>query len=426
MQTFTASEYLKIDIANAYGHDKWTWDKRIAWFDKNESRMHELLATAKEPAMFYAGCQAYVDALNGTPSGYMISLDATSSGLQLLALLTGCRKSAQICNVVPMRFDEEAEIQRCDGYTVLFEAMLERAKNPELYDQEALGLIGEDGSLLAPKVTRDDTKQAIMTALYSSKAQPKKIFGEGGMLDVFYDTMNAEVPGAWELNEAMPAFWNPEALSHDWVLPDNFHVKVKVMDHVTEVGHFLNTPYDVIRKVNEPTKEGRSLGANTVHSIDGMVVREMGRRCDYDVLRVAEIWNLLAGESCSFPVNQEDEEMVRLLWDHYERTGFLSARILDHIRPGTLDLIGDLQVLKDLLVSLPAKPFKVLAVHDCFRCHPNYGNDLRQQYANILSDIGRSELLSDILSQLTGRAIQIGKLDPEMWQDVKDTEYALS
>ena len=98
--TFTGQEYVKIDIANNYGLDKLTWHERIRWFDQHEQQLDELLASAKEPALFYAGVKAYRDVLAGKPIGYMISLDATSSGLQLLAALTGDRSAAQLCNVV--------------------------------------------------------------------------------------------------------------------------------------------------------------------------------------------------------------------------------------------------------------------------------------------------------------------------------------
>lgn len=61
-----------------------------------------------------------------------------------------------------------------------------------------------------------------------------------------------------------------------------------------------------------------------------------------------------------------------------------------------------------------------------FRCHPNYGNDLRRQYNQILSDIAKSNLLSFILSQVLGQEFTAGKLDNDMWQDVLEAEYALS
>ena len=55
------------------------------------------------------------------------------------------------------------------------------------------------------------------------------------------------------------------------------------MDFVEDSVHFMDRPYGVIRKENVATETGRSLGANIVHSIDGMIVREMGRRCSFDL-----------------------------------------------------------------------------------------------------------------------------------------------
>lgn len=235
MQKFTPLEYLMIDIANSYGLDKLSWDDRIQWFKDHEHCMGEMIHQADEPALFYAGCKAYNDAINGTPSGYMISLDATSSGLQLLAALTGDTLAAELCNVIDTG-------NREDAYTAVYQRMLAQLNETS-------------------KISRDDCKTAIMTALYSSKAEPKRVFGEGALLDLFYDTMVQSAPGAWELNEAMLALWDSNALSHDWVLPDNFHVKVKVMATVKETVHFLNEPFDVFYKVNMPMDEGRSLGA---------------------------------------------------------------------------------------------------------------------------------------------------------------------
>lgn len=401
MQRFTALEYLKIDIANSWGHDKLTWDQRIAWFDKHSANMAEMINEAEEPALFYAGCKAYNDALNGVASGYMISLDATSSGLQLLAVLTGDRLASELCNVVSTG-------KRKDAYTVIYDRML---------------AIINDTS----KITRDDTKQAIMTSLYSSRAMPKKIFGEGALLDIFYNTMATAAPGAWELNEAMLGLWNSNADSHDWVLPDNFHVRVKVMDRITETVHFLNEKFEVHRSINRPTKEGRSLGANTTHSIDGMIVREITRRCDYNMAKATELYELLETDGSTFGVGTKtkDDEMVIILWDHYLTTGYLSARILDHL---TEDNIGhvDGTVIHNLLETLPERPFKVVSIHDCFRVHPNYGNDLRWQYAHQLALIAKSELLSSIISQLVGKPVHVGKLDPKLWLDVQRTDYALS
>lgn len=80
MHHFTGSQYLAIAIANAFGLDKKTWNQRLAWVAENRDNLKTLQRQAKEPAMFFAAVQALEDAEAGKPSGFPISLDATSSG----------------------------------------------------------------------------------------------------------------------------------------------------------------------------------------------------------------------------------------------------------------------------------------------------------------------------------------------------------
>jgi hypothetical protein len=397
MQKFTGMQYLKIDIASNFGLDKKTWDERLEWFEENKHCLHEKLAEAETPALYFAGLQAYEASQRGEASGYPISLDATSSGLQILAALCGDRLAATLCNVI-------SSGSREDAYTGIYERMLAKA--------------GAES-----KIKRTDIKQAVMTALFGSKRVPKLVFGEGGLLDMFYDTMKEVAPYAWELNEAFLAMWDPETLINSWVLPDNFHVHVKVMGQVTERVHFLDEPFDFTKEVNMPTEEGRSLGANTIHSLDGMIVREMNRRCNYDTATIHRIWSALEGD-CSAGTD-EDDEIVMTLWNHFLESGYLSARILDHLYGDNIDLVNSADI-HELLTSLPKKPFQIMTIHDCFRCLPNYGNDLREQYNLQLALIAKSNLLQFLVRQIVGRQVEVNKIDGTMWQDVLSAEYALS
>ena len=117
--------------------------------------------------------------------------------------------------------------------------------------------------------------------------------------------------------------------------------------------------------------------------------------------------------------------MVITLWNHYCRTGFLSARILNYLDVSNLHMVDGKTIL-DLLDSLPKKAFQVLSVHDCFRCLPNYANDLRQQYRLLLAHLAKSNLLNDLIRQLTGTEVQVTKADPDLWKDILNAEYPLS
>ena len=401
MQYFSGQEYLKIDIANNFGLDKKLWNERIDWFDAHESQLEKMVPQAEVPALFYAGVKAYRDSQNQVPSGYPISLDATSSCIQLLACLTGDRKTASICNVIDSG-------KREDAYTAIYEAMLE--------------IIGEDA-----QVTRNQTKEAIMHSVYGSEASPKRVFGEGILLDVFKHTMDEMCPIVWELNKVFLDIWDSTVSSHDWVMPDNFHVHVKVMNKRKETVHFLNAPYEVFYNVNEPIKKGRSLSANCTHSVDAMVVREMTRRCDYSIETIRNVRRMLFTH-WNPPMEVEENSaslLVQQLWKNYEESGYLSARILDYLNEDNFGLV-DRSVILELIESLPAKPFKILTIHDAFRCLPSYGNDLRQQYILQLSLIAKSEMLSYLMSQIMNRPINVGKADPDLWKEILESEYPLS
>lgn len=403
-QKFTPIEYLKIDIANNFGLDKTTWDTRIAWADENDADLEAMMNQADEPALYFAGVQALRKAQNGEPVAYPVGLDATASGAQLLAALVGCELSAKLCNVIDTG-------DREDFYTRVYEAMLDR--------------LGNQATL-----TRSQVKDAIVPWFYGSKALPKKIFGEGLLLETFLSTIAEEAPGVAMLNEALMGLWRPDVLSHDWVMPDNFHVKVKVMDDHSEVVHFLDRPYEVQTKVNRPMDEGLSIPANVTHSIDGMLVREVLRRCNYDRNRYEEVLELLLTTSthCMVaPRMTPNATMLKTLMQHYHESGFLSARVIDYIDTNTVYLLdsAERKVVGDLLLTFAEKSFPVISVHDRFGCHPNYGNELRRVYNQLLHEIAASTLLQNLASQIAGTSVNVNKLG-DISAPILEANYALS
>lgn len=398
MQTFSSKEYLKIDIANNFGLDKLNWEDRLDWFDQNESRLLRLVPEAKSPALFYAGVKAWEAVKRDEPIGYPISLDATASGIQILSVLTGDRSAALLSNVLDAG-------KRMDAYTGIYEEILRRA--------------GQN-----IQITRTAVKDAVMTSCYGSKAQPRKAFGEGPLLEIFYQTMEDLCPGIWQFNQAMLAWWDPTATKYSWKLPDNFHVHIKVMNHVCETVQFLGESHQIYRKENLPMEKGRSLGANITHSVDGFIVRELTRRCSYNPQQIAKIRALLHTSKRIPSHSRTNAKMTLKLWTLYQESGILSARILDYLDYSTIRLVDQTKI-QELIDSLPKKPFPILSVHDCFRVHPNYGNDLRRQYIQLLYEIAKSNLLQFILDQILKNPVKVTKLD-DFSAEVLNSNYALS
>lgn len=400
MQTFTGKQYLQMDIANHFGLDKENWDVRLNWFNTHKDVLEGLLQQADVPAQYYAAVHAWRQVEKGEAIGYPIALDATASGMQILACLTGDRRAAMLCNVINVG-------RRVDAYTEVYKYMLAK--------------VGQQG-----RVTREMVKQAVMTSLYNSEAIPKRVFGTGPLLTQFHGTMEEECPAVWELNQYYKAMWDATRDTYSWILPDNYHVVCKVTDYVNEQVLFLGEHFDVVTKVHAPTAEGRSLSANTTHSIDGMIVREIGRRCNYKPKMVQAVRELLLNPTIWYEDCADDfSQTLQALLVRYKESGYLSARILDCIHAGNAHLVPRDAVL-ELINSLPAKPFEVFSIHDCFRCLPTYGNDLRYQYMLQLHLIAKSNMLSDLLSQLMGHEVHIAPLDTTLADDILKAEYCLS
>jgi hypothetical protein len=397
VQHFTPLEYLKIDVASAFGLDRTDWSERLSWFAQNEHQLGSIVNQAKEPALFFAAAEAYETTKRGQPTGHMVSLDATASGIQILSLLAGDASAARHCNVLNTG-------HRQDAYSNIDSLMR--------------------GVCDFAHIDRKDSKFALMTVLYGSEAVPKHVFGEGALLDLFETTAEREMPGVWALNKAMLRMWNPTTLMYEWKLPDNFHVKTKVMGkHVNRV-NFMGSVLDIETKVNEAQPEGRSLGANLTHSVDGLIVREMGRRCSYDPAVVADVrTSVHVGKG--YGSNRHKDKMLKALVENYKASGWLSARVFDYIDRENIDLINRERV-SDLIDTLPSRPFSMLANHDCFRVHPNNAGAMRMQYNRQLAELNDSTMLGYISSQILGVEVKPEKLALLNSSDILAADYALS
>lgn len=392
-QRLTPAQFLMAEVVCKHDKtmEKATWNDRIQAFQTLDFKNPKTFSEASNPIGLRAAYLAHREAESGLPTGYMISLDASSSGLQLLSLLVSCIDSWMLCG---------GDLDRCvDAYIEIYNTM---------------GLT---------KLTRKQVKQAIMTAFYGSTRTPERTFGKN--IDLFYDTVSDMAPGAWQLNLDLQEVWHRLRGSvYSWTLPDNFHACIETKKPEYQGFTMLGVDLQITKYVDGRPDFHKGLGPNLIHSVDGFIVREMARRCMYDAGTILRILELIKAQK-THGTGGKSGPMIQTLWDHFKRTGFLSARIFDYLYEDTMGYVDAGHIL-DLIASLPMKPFQIVTNHDCFRCHPNYGNDLRLQYNHILADINDSKMLQAMVSDVLDRPTKIRKYGTIDRNLILNANYALS
>jgi hypothetical protein len=413
---YTGWQYLLIDAANNFGKDKELFGPRIQWAEENLDRLEELAKDAENYPRFMKSVMAIRKAQRGLPTGHLVGFDACCSGIQIMSAITGCEAGANATGMIDPN-------RRADAYsdcTLEMNAIL--------------------GGVL--NVSRKDAKNALMTAMYASRRQPKIIFGEDTPeLAAFYQAVQVICPGAWELLQDLLASWQPWALKHAWKLPDGYDAVVKVMRKIEdeprnriEVDELDHATFTYIWYENEGSEKGLSNVANVIHSIDAYVLRCLIRLCNYDWKLITYVNSVVEEELLSrtfqgaTPVVERDERLDYYI-SQYNRSQMPDIVIAQHLTEfnvGQLDT-KHLQQLRTIMESMLAyKPFEIVSIHDEFQCHANNMNHLRQQYINVFAMLAESEILADILGQLHGCTGKYPKRSKNLAQKIRGSNYMLS
>ena len=264
MQQFSGYEYLLIDVANCYGLDKETWQQRIAWATAQDSKLEKWDVDADSPILFRKAVRALRKAQKGEPINHVMGLDATASGIQLMAAMSGCESSAKATNLI---------------YT---------GKREDVYQRVA----NKMSEMLDKDVPRSALKKPIMTFFYGSKAQPKRVLGEGEALKAFHDTMKKVLAGPYQLMELFQKCWNSSATHYHWFMPDGHNVYIPVTQtvdrrlEIDEADHLRCTYRCTEVKALD---RGLALAANITHSVDAYICRQMILRCQKVGVPVAPV-----------------------------------------------------------------------------------------------------------------------------------------
>lgn len=260
--------WLKVDLANAFGLDKETWDNRVSFIEQNIDSMLsnpvEWESKADEPLLFRGSLEAYRKALKTGETNHIVRLDATCSGPQLMSVVMRDVEGMKLLNVL-------GDDTRWDYYTEVAKATYEATKDSKIW--------GENPNW---SDIRNQTKKASMTYWYNSESKPQEFFGKDTKeLKEYYKVLDTLTKGACALKKKINACWRNDVLVNEWTMPDKHtvycpvrhqkksRIEVKEMKGGTAVFNFIST---VIQAGED---EKRSLCPNLVHSIDGWVLRNI-------------------------------------------------------------------------------------------------------------------------------------------------------
>jgi hypothetical protein len=400
MKSFSPIEYVKIDIANQFGKDKLSFAQRIAWVDSVKDLRSKVLL-AEKPAQYIAAVYALEDAINKVPSGHLVGLDACASGITILGILAGCETTSKNTGIVGNK--------RMDFYKECTEAMNE--------------LLTEDVN-----VSRTDAKKSTMVHYYGSKAKPKEIFGEDTEeLMAFYAAQESIAPGACFMMRELLSSWQPFVLNHSHTLPDGFNAIVPVLQKCktkVEIDELDHATLTYVYEENVGSEKGLAVAANMTHAVDGFIVRELVRRCNYSRVQLLMVSAVLDANKDTAGNSIHDIE--RTANDH----GFISLRGANFI-----DAYSVLEFSKEyrkelyqLIQETLAKPsFAVITIHDEFKCHPKYMNHLRECYVTILAELADSTVGQQIIREVRNDPTYIlEKISKTLGDQIMKSEYFLS
>ena len=232
-----AEQWLSFQCATTYGLDKATMPDRMTWTLENHDLIQRIAEDpignlsewegADEPWTFLAACDEYYHCVIKCDRNYTnlpVAVDATCSGLQILAGLARDASTAQLVNVLPSDRPQDA-----------YKVIAEEAK-PHVPVH------------LQPYMDRKTTKRTVMTVPYNAKPFSNRGYIREALADkgievekedltavvkAVRDAMNVIVPGPmkvmkWIESEVAAAI-DRGATELSWVTPSGFVVTQKLM-----------------------------------------------------------------------------------------------------------------------------------------------------------------------------------------------------
>ncbi len=355
--------WICIDIANQFGNDKMSFEDRCNWVQENELQLESL--EAESPWEYRNAVNALRDKLAGRQVSHMVYLDASNQALQLYAILTGDKQTAMTCNLAN-------ETIMADAYQMLADKMNEIA--PFL------------------KLTRTNCKKALMTTMYGKSDGSLEIVNnivKGNMTQLkkaekyasFYNfTIEISATGKPKVVELYNIF--KTALTS--IAPK----AVITMEALTEINSSLVLP---VYRWTLP---------------DNFNVR-------YDVKKDIPIELESVYSKKGFEITLPLMEIT--VYEADDTSAGMSPNVIHSV---------DGYVVRQMIRKMGHK--FITTIHDAFASHPKDCDLMVQNYKDILIELLNSNLLSDIMTEISGTPMFINKTGDLTCEDIQDSLYLLA
>lgn len=388
MKTYTGLEYLDISIANCIGHDKILFEERLDLV--SDINPEEYIMDASDPYQLIAAIEAKKDALAGKPTGYMMGLDACSSGIQLMALFTGDTKAAELCGLI------------------------HKGNREDIY-AECLAFM--EGIVKGLPYDRKYIKEVGMKVMYGSRAEPINAFPDDDIRNAFFDSLATNMPRCIDLLYTLLDCADSSATYYEWTLPDG-HVSHVLVHDVVE--YTFTVPeldeYPVVHRIKEniPKRKDVSLPANVIQSVDAYIVRELGLRSNYDIAKLKNAINII------------DKSTSVVIKDWHGAPSITRAYDLTESNIKTYST-NELKVLRALCENvLKYPPFEQVSVHDKYFASPNHMNKVRQHIIDIYAELADSSLMRSMIKEITKGSFLFTREGDNLSSLIRESEYIIS
>ena len=289
-----AEQWLAFQVATTYGLDKSPMAERLTWVTDNEDLITRIAKDpianlsewegADEPWTFLAACDEYYHCVINCDRHYTnlpIAVDATCSGLQILAGLARDASTAKLVNVLPSDRPQDA-----------YKVIAEQAK-PHVPEH------------LRPYMDRKTTKRTVMTVPYNAKpfsnrGYIREALKEKGIevekddltavVKAVRDAMDVVVPGPMRVMK-----WIEQEVSNaidrgldklTWVTPSGFVVTQKLMKKDTKrielqlLGSCKVTVSEGDTNEVDKNHHKNATAPNLIHSLDASLLHLSAIRFD--------------------------------------------------------------------------------------------------------------------------------------------------